>query len=658
MKSGQSLDSNLLLKQIINSGNINTETDPIKQLIPTPLHFSFSGYLRNDCEKNEEKLVDFSLQKTSASTYNKIESVSNVEIKEGGVISKFVDNNGNKGINISGMKGPVDSDMRSKSNELNKIVESKNGVLINDKSEENNRGGKNNKVSNKLSNTASKKSEFNAVLNNTNKSKDSYVNNTVSTSKKGKFSYLYKELRSKKPYIIPLQNYGYNTCYINSVLQCLMCTPPFNYFLLMSNHKSICQINEKSGENEAKCFLCWFISFYRKYEEIGRNGRSEGVLPKFILKNMSKISPNLSIYQEEDAHEFLLCLLDALEKNYNNFQKIFSRLKGVSYKAPKLNSLELIESNLIQNIFGGLLKSDVKCLGCGKVSGHLEGFCGLSLEIKGSGSVEECLEKFCKGEELTGDEKLFCESCNSKQNARKVYSIYHCPNILILQLKRFDNFGRKIIKDIKYREFINIEKYTKSIENNEENVENTEEKSVGNQRKNVGERHETQVKTVENSLEKHIQINNNNSPNSISHNLQPPINASTPYSHWYRLYAVINHLGYAEFGHYYNVIRQKGKRWQVNDEDVKEVKEAKESKESKGEKEEKEVKNALLNTKLGYMFFYRKVTEGDFGELENFIREIDEVIERERREEEERRRRSCGQKLLGKYMRFMLGKYG
>jgi ubiquitin C-terminal hydrolase len=52
-------------------------------------------------------------------------------------------------------------------------------------------------------------------------------------------------------------------------------------------------------------------------------------------------------------------------------------------------------------------------------------------------SLEDCLEEYCKQEKLDDDNKWFCPKCNKKLNALKQISIWKCPKILVISLKRF-----------------------------------------------------------------------------------------------------------------------------------------------------------------------------------------------------------------------------
>ena len=57
------------------------------------------------------------------------------------------------------------------------------------------------------------------------------------------------------------------------------------------------------------------------------------------------------------------------------------------------------------------------------------------------------------------DNKYRCEKCKSLQNATKRLSVNIAPRILIVTIKRFDIFGRKLSKKIRYPATFDLKKY-------------------------------------------------------------------------------------------------------------------------------------------------------------------------------------------------------
>lgn len=115
------------------------------------------------------------------------------------------------------------------------------------------------------------------------------------------------------------------------------------------------------------------------------------------------------------------------------------------------------ETPLFQ-IFGGLLRSQICCERCNYKSDTFEQSITLNLPLHVDFS--QALHSYFSVDRLQGSNKYKCSRCNSLQNATKRSSITQAPRILIVTIKRFDIFGRKISKRIQYPPTVNLRKYT------------------------------------------------------------------------------------------------------------------------------------------------------------------------------------------------------
>ena len=238
-----------------------------------------------------------------------------------------------------------------------------------------------------------------------------------------------------------LNNMG-NTCFLNSVLQSVMFTLPMNNYFLRSNHLRVCKVKNNV------CLLCEFCKLCNELQ----NRRA--LTPYNIIRNIKLICKHIRIGRQEDAHEFFIYLLDALEKSYTTFSK-FSNSKFIVDNKGKNQR----NCNLIQNVFGGELSSEVQCMKCKKSSVTIDKFLSISLEILNSDSIERSLDKFCKSELLFGANRFLCEHCKQKNDSRKRFLFKTLPNVLVLHLKRFDNYGQKIQRFIRYPMELDMGKY-------------------------------------------------------------------------------------------------------------------------------------------------------------------------------------------------------
>ena len=214
-----------------------------------------------------------------------------------------------------------------------------------------------------------------------------------------------------------IQNMG-NTCFMNSVLQCLTYTAPFANYILEGEHKS-------------KCRQVGFCAFCEIGNHIMRalNGQENVIRPMVILKNLRYIAKEMSWGKQEDSHEFLRLLLDHIQK---------SCYKGI----PGLDSLSK-ETTIVNQIYGGFLRSQVLCLKCHHRSSIYEPFLDLSLDIKNVTNIQKALERFVQPDQLEGKNAYKCANCKNTVQAQKRFSIQGVPNVLTLQLKRF-HFGGSI----------------------------------------------------------------------------------------------------------------------------------------------------------------------------------------------------------------------
>jgi ubiquitin carboxyl-terminal hydrolase 36/42 len=207
-----------------------------------------------------------------------------------------------------------------------------------------------------------------------------------------------------------LYNLG-NSCFMNAVLQCLAHTPPLMNYMRKRAHSPKCKHANKF------CSACRLESLlHRLYQ------RNEGPFPpRAFADNLPLIAKGCRLGRQEDAHEFLRCLLDHLTKCF--LPRPAVPLATTAAAPPTATSAatpapaseaQKPKVTVIQNWFQGELQSQVCCLGCQAQSNTLEPFLDLSLELQGGGNVGVCssvadaLRRFTKAEYLDGDNGYRC----------------------------------------------------------------------------------------------------------------------------------------------------------------------------------------------------------------------------------------------------------
>uniref|UniRef100_A0A8C3J4N3 Ubiquitin carboxyl-terminal hydrolase n=1 Tax=Calidris pygmaea TaxID=425635 RepID=A0A8C3J4N3_9CHAR len=231
-----------------------------------------------------------------------------------------------------------------------------------------------------------------------------------------------------------LQNLG-NTCFLNSTVQCLTYTPPLANYLLSKEHSRSCH-------HGGFCMMC--VMQNHMIQAFANSGNA--IKPVSFIRDLKKIAQHIRFGNQEDAHEFLRYTIDAMQK---------ACLNGCT----KLDR-QTQATTLVHQIFGGYLRSRVKCSVCKTVSDTYDPYLDLALEIRQAANIVRALELFVKSDVLGGENAYMCAKCKKKVSATKRFSIHRASNVLTLSLKRFTNFGGgKITKDVGYPEFLNIRPY-------------------------------------------------------------------------------------------------------------------------------------------------------------------------------------------------------
>ncbi|XP_042446234.1 uncharacterized protein LOC122031170 isoform X2 [Zingiber officinale] len=129
-----------------------------------------------------------------------------------------------------------------------------------------------------------------------------------------------------------LANLG-NTCFLNSVLQCLTYTEPFAAYL-------------QSGKHKSSCHTAGFCAMCALQNHVNTALQSSGkiVSPSHLVKNLRCVSRSFRNLRQEDAHEYMVNLLESMHK--------CCLPSGVPSESPSA-----YEKSLVHKIFGGRLRS-------------------------------------------------------------------------------------------------------------------------------------------------------------------------------------------------------------------------------------------------------------------------------------------------------------
>ncbi|PPQ95457.1 hypothetical protein CVT26_008476 [Gymnopilus dilepis] len=304
-----------------------------------------------------------------------------------------------------------------------------------------------------------------------------------------------------------LLNLG-QTCYMNVVLQCFIHNPLLrNYFL-----------SDKHNSKQCKTENCTSCEMDKLYAEIYSDSSTPYAPTTFLSTSWKASPPELSGYAQQDAHEFFMACVN----------HIHSTSRGCTNVSCNC---------IIHSTFAGSLQSDVCCGLCGSVRSTVDPVLDVSLELRGGGGGEgdtlgNCLRRFTQPEKL-GKEYSCAKCAKASPEATKRFSIRKLPPVLAFQFKRFEHktndksSARKIDTPVRFPAVLNMAPYT------------------------------TQA----------IKANASNGPNGVNGHHghgYPGRDAMCEYD----LFAVINHEGGIDNGHYTNFARCKDEWFRFDDDKV------------------------------------------------------------------------------------------
>lgn len=239
-----------------------------------------------------------------------------------------------------------------------------------------------------------------------------------------------------------LRNIG-NTCFMNSVVQCLSNTRPLLEYLADDQYSA--DIN-----TTLSCMKGALIkAFASVIKELWRSGERDCVVNTTTLKSqVQRFAPRFMGYSQQDAQEFLRYLLEGLHEDVNRvtvkpkpiLTEIDDNLSDSAAAAEAWSRYLRMEESRVGDIFVGQLKSTLRCTHCHHDSVTFDPFWDLSLPIPsrtGNLKLQQCLQHFTKEEELDGDEKPTCSKCGVRRKCLKWFTVQKFPQVLVLHLKRF-----------------------------------------------------------------------------------------------------------------------------------------------------------------------------------------------------------------------------
>ncbi len=232
-----------------------------------------------------------------------------------------------------------------------------------------------------------------------------------------------------------LNNLG-NTCYMNSILQCLNNTLPLLKYFISNKYKNEINYNTDADEHE-------LVIEYNKLTR-GLWYKNNVITPRDFLSKIHELAQKKDRYEftgygQNDSQEFLQFLLETLHNSLS--REVNMTISGTAENEMDKHAINANkdwikyfdkEYSEIVKIFYGQFFSKVTRNNNNETSITYEPFNTLCLEIDNQfNNIYDCLDKFTKNEDVN-------ETISKKVNFWKL------PKNLIIFFKRYDNQGLKL----------------------------------------------------------------------------------------------------------------------------------------------------------------------------------------------------------------------
>jgi ubiquitin C-terminal hydrolase len=243
-----------------------------------------------------------------------------------------------------------------------------------------------------------------------------------------------------------LGNLG-NTCFLNSTMQILSHTYEINDLLNSDNFKA----------NLNKCPETILLIEWNKLREMMWKENCK-ISPGGFVQAVQKVAHHkdrdiFTGYAQNDLPEFFLFIIEAFHKALE--REVSMNIRGEAENSQDelaikcYNMFKTIyekEYSEFIKLFYGIQISIVRNTKGDILSSHPEpvGLINLPLPTgKRNIDLMDCFDLYTTKEKLDGDNQFFNDKTNEKEDATREILFWNLPDILVVDLKRFDNRNRK-----------------------------------------------------------------------------------------------------------------------------------------------------------------------------------------------------------------------
>ena len=246
-----------------------------------------------------------------------------------------------------------------------------------------------------------------------------------------------------------LTNVG-NSCYINACMQILSHTYKLSDFLKDESYKK--HLNRIP---DAILLLEWsklLELMWSKNCTIAPMRFVNAIKKVSSIKNMDLFSG----YAQNDAQEFLLFIIDCFHNSIR--REVDMKISGDAVNNTDRLAISCYDmmqkmyqkdySEMLQLFYGIQVSVVFSFDGTTKLSVRPEPFSILNLSIPAIRvpTIFDCLDKYCVKENLVDDNQWHNDKTDTYQDAKRGYIFWSLPDVFIINIKRWDNSGKKIQK--------------------------------------------------------------------------------------------------------------------------------------------------------------------------------------------------------------------